>query len=112
MAPRSNKKQATSRAPRAADTHARQRLPPPVSRREQQRLYANQPSNMTRAKEALGVAGAFASRIVKNVENWWFFLFLLSGGSYMSLLDAALAPAALEISASVSAAGTANAEFY
>ena len=95
MAPRSNKKQATSRAPRAADTHARQRLPPPVSRREQQRLYAAQPSNMTRAKEALGVAGAFASRIVKNVENWWFFLFLLSGGSYMSLLDAALAPAAL-----------------
>ena len=41
-------------------------------------------------------AAAYASRFVKSPDNWWLLLLLASAALYAQLLDAALAPKALE----------------
>ena len=52
-------------------------------------------------------AAAYASRFVKSPDNWWLLLLLASAALYAQLLDAALAPKALE-----GFAVTGNAKFY
>ena len=52
-------------------------------------------------------AAAYASRFVKSPDNWWLLLLLASAALYAQLLDAALAPKALE-----GFAVTGDAKFY
>ena len=52
-------------------------------------------------------AAAYASRFVRSPDNWWLLLLLASAALYAQLLDAALAPKALE-----GFAVTGDAKFY
>ena len=61
------------------------------------------PARPSKAK----AGAAYASRFVKSPDNWWLLLLLASAALYAQLLDAALAPKALE-----GFAVTGDAKFY